>query len=67
MSFESLIVKLKSGATYYFPAGSVSGDPSHRVDNLRFAIENGTTFHSVDDRGIDREFSGYDVSNYHLA
>ncbi|STD56341.1 Uncharacterised protein [Corynebacterium striatum] len=24
MSFESLIVKLKSGATYYFPAGSVS-------------------------------------------
>ncbi|EEI77239.1 hypothetical protein HMPREF0308_2437, partial [Corynebacterium striatum ATCC 6940] len=44
-----------------------SGDPSHRVDNLRFAIENGTTFHSVDDSGIDREFSGYDVSNYHLA
>lgn len=37
MSFESLIVKLKSGATYYFPAGSVSGDPSHRVDNLRFS------------------------------
>ena len=35
MSFESLTVKLKDGATYYFPAGAVSKDPSSRVDNLR--------------------------------
>ncbi|HIX79580.1 MAG TPA: hypothetical protein H9978_06570 [Candidatus Corynebacterium faecipullorum] len=67
MSFESLIVKLKSGDTFYFPAGAVSGDPSTRVDNLRFAIENGTQFSSVDDYGVNREFNGYDVENYHLA
>lgn len=67
MSFESLIVKLKGGDTFYFPAGAVAGDPSSRVDNLRFAIENGTQFNSVDDFGVDREFNGYDVDNYHLA
>ena len=67
MSFESLTVKLKHGATYYFPAGAVSHDPSSRVDNLRFAIDNGTTFRSVDEAGIEREFNGHDVRNYPLA
>ncbi|MDO5032163.1 hypothetical protein [Corynebacterium sp.] len=67
MSFESLIVKLKDGNTFYFPAGAVAGDPSSRVDNLRFAIENGTTFRSVDDAGVERTFNGYEVANYHLA
>ena len=51
MSFESLIVKLKGGDTFYFPAGAVAGDPSSRVNNLRYAIENGTQFSSVDDYG----------------
>ncbi|APT85778.1 MULTISPECIES: hypothetical protein [Corynebacterium] len=67
MSFESLIVKLKDGTTCYFAAGSVVGDPSQRVDNLRFAIENGTQFKSVDESGVEREFNGYDVANYHLT
>ncbi|MBK4138049.1 hypothetical protein GWO53_02125 [Corynebacterium macginleyi] len=67
MSFESLTVKLKDGSTYYFPAGPVTGDPSPRVDNLRFAIDNGTTFRSVDESGEMREFNGADVHNYHLA
>ena len=67
MSFESLIVKLKGGDTFYFPAGAVAGDQSSRLDNLRFAIENGTQFSSVDDYGVDREFNGYDVDNYHLS
>ncbi|AKE38021.1 Hypothetical Protein NG00_00022 [Corynebacterium camporealensis] len=67
MSFETLIVKLKEGSTFYFPAGSVSEDPSNRVDNLRFAIDNGTDFNSVDESGVERSFNGYDVANYHLA
>lgn len=67
MSFESLTVKLNNGATYYFPAGSVYGDPGDRVEMLRFAIENGTDFSSVDSDGHDRSFNGYEVANYHLS
>ncbi|ERS43166.1 MULTISPECIES: hypothetical protein [Corynebacterium] len=67
MNFESLTVKLKDGSTYYFPAGPVTDDPSPRVDNLRFAIDNGATFRSVDESGEMREFNGADVHNYHLA
>ena len=67
MSIESLTVKLTNGETFYFSAGPIVGDPSNRVENLRFAIENDTVFRSVDESGVAREFAGHEVANYHLA
>ena len=43
------------------------GEPLNRIDMLRYAIENGTDFRSVDQSGVEREFHGYDIANYHLA
>lgn len=67
MGSGKLTVKLKDGQTYYFDAGSVVGEPLNRIDMLRYAIENGTDFRSVDQSGVEREFHGYNIANYHLA
>lgn len=66
MSIESLTVKLHSGETFYFPAGSVVGDRTPRVDLLREAIDHDTLFHSVDESGVERRFRGHEVASYFL-
>ena len=53
MGSGKLTVKLKDGQTYYFDAGSVVGEPLNRIDMLRYAIENGTDFRSVDQSGVE--------------
>ncbi|WP_293767783.1 hypothetical protein [uncultured Corynebacterium sp.] len=66
MAYESLTVKLEGGDVFYFNAGAVLGDSTNRLDLLRDAIDNSSTFRSPDIHGDIREFNGHEVANYFL-